>query len=760
MTALVAVREQGLPAAWHPPVDRAAYDRAPTLSPDERAALAEVVARRARPPAFKRWPLRLRRALARLLRPLEDVLAHTAAAKTQRSIVTGVFLDAMHRAQRAFWGWTREDWQAALGACKHTSRQHLLAVSYLLGDSPDLYLASPGFLAHPFARKIFGAAAVDAVVERVRQEVRGWGYRDKGTVVTLHVAVAALLLASRSPRLEDVTTDAVATVGRPGIGRNLRQALAVAARALVALGCLPAHPPPDPAVEGAAEAAAEGVAAEWLAWSRRWHARSTLAPKTRKGHYYNLLIAGRWLGHCRPDLADPQEWTYDTASAFVAAVDQMVVGRWSHPLAHAQGTGRAGQPLAPNTKDGLLRSLSAFFHDCQEWGWLRRRFDPRRGFRAPPSIRASIGPRPRVIAQDVWGKLLWAGLNLTEVDLPGDPAWPGAFVAYPLALVQALAVTWLFAGLRADELRRLPVGCVRWQHEDVTIPGTTEVLPKDAVCWLDVPVNKTSPAFTKPVDRPVGEAIAAWEARRPAQAPFRDRKTGQPTHHLFAYRGKQLGMNYLNRVLIPALCRKAGVPPSDARGPITSHRARSTIASMLFNARDPLSLLELKQWLGHKYLSSTQHYVEITPLRQAQALRDADYFGRALRMVDVLVDKAAVTSGAAADGAPWLYYDLGHGYCTHPYFSQCPHRLVCAKCAFYRPKAEMAAFFARAKDHLTRLREELPLTEEEQAVVAEDVAGYEHLLAQLAAVPTPDGRTPHQIQGQVAGCGGEQARGD
>jgi hypothetical protein len=66
-------------------------------------------------------------------------------------------------------------------------------------------------------------------------------------------------------------------------------------------------------------------------------------------------------------------------------------------------------------------------------------------------------------------------------------------------------------------------------------------------------------------------------------------------------------------------------------------------------------------------------------------------------MVDVLVDKAAVTSGAAADGAPWLCYDLGHGYCTPPYFAQCPHRLVCAKCAFYRPEAEMADLFARAR---------------------------------------------------------------
>ena len=172
------------------------------------------------------------------------------------------------------------------------------------------------------------------------------------------------------------------------------------------------------------------------------------------------------------------------------------------------------------------------------------------------------------------------------------------------------------------------------------------------------------------------------------------------------------------------------MPTHNARGPITSHRARSTIASML---------------------SSTQHYVEITPLRQAKALQDADYFGRVLRTVEVLVDKDAVTSGAAATGAPWLYYDLGHGYCTHPYFSQCAHRLVCAKCTFYRPKAEMAAFLAQAKDHLVRLREDIALTEEERAVVDEDLAGYEHLLATLVDVPALDGSTPRQHGGEAAG---------
>lgn len=79
-------------------------------------------------------------------------------------------------------------------------------------------------------------------------------------------------------------------------------------------------------------------------------------------------------------------------------------------------------------------------------------------------------------------------------------------------MCRALVVTWLCAGPRNNEIIRLRLG---WQREDATVPGAGELLPGDAVCLLDVPVNKTGTAFTKPVDRLVGEAIAAWEKVRP-----------------------------------------------------------------------------------------------------------------------------------------------------------------------------------------------------------------------------------------------------
>jgi len=78
----------------------------------------------------------------------------------------------------------------------------------------------------------------------------------------------------------------------------------------------------------------------------------------------------------------------------------------------------------------------------------------------------------------------------------------------------------------------------------------------------------------------------------------------------------------------------------DARGRITSHRARATIASQLYNAKEPLSLFELQEWLGHSFPESTRHYTKITPTKLAKSYQDAGYFARNLRAVEVLIDRS------------------------------------------------------------------------------------------------------------------------
>src|SRR6266498_3494672 len=212
-----------------------------------------------------------------------------------------------------------------------------------------------------------------------------------------------------------------------------------------------------------------------------------------------------------------------------------------------------------------------------------------------------------------------------------------------------------------------------------------------------------------------GDSRSGAVARdRPLRISFRH--TSLTTQHRDQPR---IEMSRPNTRLIPMLCRKAGVPETDAQGPITSHRARSTITTQLYNAREPMSIWDLKEWLGHRHLSSTEHYVKPTPTKLAKSYSDAEYFKRNLRHIAVLVDQEAIKSGAAASGEAWKFYDLGHGYCAYDFFEQCPHRMACAKCSFYVPKESSRAQLLEAKTNLLRMMQEIPLQEEERAAVEE-----------------------------------------
>ncbi|MET8421983.1 tyrosine-type recombinase/integrase [Streptomyces sp. NPDC005134] len=403
---------------------------------------------------------------------------------------------------------------------------------------------------------------------------------------------------------------------------------------------------------------------------------------------------------------------------------------------------RVGQPLGASTKDGYIGTIRTFFRDCQEWEWLPLRFDPQRALSTPRSIRDVIGPDSRVISDDIWAKLLWAGLNLESEDL----LLTGSGHYYPMELVRAITMTWLFAGLRSNEIARLRGGCIRWQHQEQPIRGDSQqVLAEDAVCLLDVPAHKTGTAFTKPVDPLLGQAISAWQAVRPEQPKATDRRTGEQVDFLFSIRARAISSTYINGTIIPMLRKKAGVPAADVRGVITSHRARSTIASQLYTAKEPMTLFELQAWLGHRSPGSTQHYAKISPNTLTKAYRDAGYFARNVRTIEVLVDREAVASGAAAAGEPWQHYDLGHGFCTYSFFEQCPHRMACARCDFYTPKESSKGQLLEAKDNLQKMLATIPLTDEEQEAVDDGQAALDRLLGRLADVPTPSGATPRQL---------------
>ncbi len=158
-----------------------------------------------------------------------------------------------------------------------------------------------------------------------------------------------------------------------------------------------------------------------------------------------------------------------------------------------------------------------------------------------------------------------------------------------------------------------------------------------------------------------------------------------------------------------------------------------------------MTLFELQAWLGHRSPDATRHYAQITPNTLARAYADAGYFARNVRAIEVLIDRDAATSGTAAAGEPWQYYDLGHGYCTYTFFEQCPHRMACAKCDFYTPKDSSRALLLEAKDNLQHMLAAVPLTDDERAAVDDGQAALDKLLGQLADTPTPAGPTPRQL---------------
>ena len=754
MTFISAAGRPGPSGPWQWPAGAARYDTTPLLRSAELDAVAELgpgnLRRLARhDPAARGW-----QQIRRLLRPLDDATAALEGPLTphrRRAMLdaTAVALLRCAGTSRSYWAWTDEEWagllgqdqerfrKAAPGWADDAVRPYLAAHAFLLGGFTAFYRLG-SFSRLTLAWRVFGRARVDSEIGRIRSVLAGWGYRlGRDDDQLLPMVACQMLLLNRSPHLEDLSTELLERARRerllPAARGNTLHAMQ---RAVAELGFCD----PPQRLTGRHSARASGGPPAWEAQVERWHGTSALSPRVRDSVRATLLKAGRWLEAEQPQAADPASWTRQTCAAWVAAVDRMKVGDYLQRTAGLKD--QLGNPLEAATKAGHLAALRTFFRDLQEWEQIPRRFDPQRALAVPRSIAALLGPDPRVIADDIWAKLMWAGLNLEGSDLPQAQA--GNF--YPLELVRAVTLAWLFSGQRSDEIARLRVGCIRWQHDGTAIAGDPDqVLARDAVCLLDVPTHKTGTAFTKPVDPVLGHALDAWQAVRPAQPKFTDRRTGEPVDLLFAFRARKISTTYINNTVIPVLCRKAGVPAAGIRGNITSHRARSTIATQPYNAKEPMTLFELQAWLGHRSPQSTQFYAKISPATLTRAYDDAGYFARNVRTIEVLADRDAAASRAAAAGEPWQHYDLGHGYCTCTFLEQCPHRMACAKCDFYTPKNSSKAQLLEAKQNLQKMRAMIPLTEDEQAAVDDGNAALDRLLDRLADIPTPARPAPRQL---------------
>lgn len=743
---------------WSWPLNLETYDRSPSLKKEEQTELARLVARRVQLQAPSKAKL------VRLLRPLNDAFDYFQTQAKSRQLTIRLLDREMYRRGKAFWGWSLEEWCESICLSHeafarrygfppddryYPQRSHLAALAYvlcphLIGD--QLF----GLIAiHPLANKIFGKEAVTRASEQIITTLKSWGYQEKEHS-NLIACICYLLLLNQNPWIEHLSIGLLETAAKSSALHVVPKYVLQVSRVLVERGII-ANPLPERTSQEDLGSGADGsVAPEWLAWCQRWKAQST--GQNKQPVYYSLLKVGRWLHAHHPEIVSPAQWTYDLAAEFVAAVMEMKVGQWAAPSARIQNRIKhLGQPLRPAGRYQMLASMRALLRDCQEWNWIPVTFNATRALRTPPSLRRLIGPAPRVIDKMLWAKLIWAVMNLEEKDLP-TIGHAHETPKYPFQMVRAVAAVWCFAALRSDEIVRLRTGCIRWQYEDVMIAETGERLSKDAICFLDIPVNKTSTAYTKPLHPFAGHQINEWERIRPKEQPKSiDHKTGESVPFLFSYRGSRISKSYITDYLIPILCRKGGIPLEDSRGRITSHRARATIASQLYNAKDPLSIFELKEYLGHKQLSSTQSYVAVDPTKLANQVSKAGYLEQNLTTIEVLLDQEAVRSGAAARGEPWKYYDLGHGYCLNDFWAECKHRMACARCPFYRPKESLADQLLEGQANLLRMLEFVQLTEEEKLLVTEGIDLHQALIEQLADTPTPTGLTPREMSQQPVG---------
>jgi len=424
------------------------------------------------------------------------------------------------------------------------------------------------------------------------------------------------------------------------------------------------------------------VPLEWAAYVDRWYATSTLQPSVRGSVRANLA---RWAGGWPPNTRRSPTLVSGPAKPALPGSP-----RWN--ACRSATTSSGGSTLRPPVIRSARRPRRAsstrptLFRDCQEWEWIPRRFNSSLVLQTPRSIRALLGPKPRVIADEVWAKLLWAGLNLELDHVRRQPpplpdraparAHPGPAVQRP-----------------AQRRDRPPT---RRLHPQAARRGSRQRrLPRSPRPGCDLPARCPHPQDRHGVHqarrsaaRPGRRGLAGRPTRTTDNDRPEDRRTGRLPVHL---PGPSCREDVHQRGDHPDAVRQGryadrGRPRQHHQPPGPHHHRQPALQRE--RADDPCWSYRPGSDTARREPRNTTRR---SPGHAAKAYNDAGYFSRNVRTVEVLLDRDAVASGAAAAGEPWQYYDLGHGWCTYTSFEQCPHRMACARCDFYTPKGSSKA---------------------------------------------------------------------
>ncbi|MGI4734865.1 MAG: tyrosine-type recombinase/integrase [Janthinobacterium lividum] len=596
--------------------------------------------------------------MERLIRPIEAVIRHCRHEDWSGRLsyaCCALLLKEMHARQTTLWAWDTKLWLETVGTTQHdfthrhgdfhaerqlprlNPRHQLINCAYLLGDvAIHRFITDCQLVAS--ARSIFGHERVRATQDAVGAKLAEVGIKHLN-ISGLRGCTAWALLLNRSCVLKELTREVLEEVYQLSAPfKGLQQGCLALGQALQRAGILSqplsAAPPPAPPRPAPRPKPTDTLPVAWKELIETWSKLTYGQARTVRSQRSRIAKAGRWAAAVFPRAAKPDQWTAGMAKAFVEAVRTMKVGDWNHGHTPRKGT-RWGEALRPAVQVQIIQAVRCFFTlckatatehslaacttECQATRLLPDAFEPAIFLKTPSDLLAACGPDPKVIDWDTWTRLEQAGLSLTQADLPRPAELPKGYHAettYPLELVRALAAVWLFAGLRRDEIRRLPIGCTQFlpalQHPTHPAAG-----PARRIVNLRVPANKSGGPFDKAVDVRLAPALKAWERRRRALLSPQE----QQPELLFVWQGRPLSVNYLNQVLIPLLCRKAGLSNYDARGRITCHRGRATLATQLYQIGVPLR--HVQHWLGHQSPRSLVYYLQTDEAIVPETVRDA-----------------------------------------------------------------------------------------------------------------------------------------
>jgi len=483
--------EPSKPFSFRMPLAPADYlDRSPLLTDEERRGITSLL--QLTPPHYLEFD-RLVRQVSRVTQPLLDVLALFQQWRPKSRAVRQGFLtyvlNHVLQTNTLYWGWSQATWitvidalpkrrdQAANTQTRSTPHYVLLSVAAYLFSETGPSPSSRGIPAHLMAEILFGSTVVQQAIDHVLQAREASGYTEnpKGKRAFVFVLIFTLLL-NRNPSLEALTPTTFDILSGTEIGKRERGRVEQLRRVLMTLGILPeerlrlsAERPPRQLFQ---DDEVQDVHPQWVAWLRAFWRQTPISEQARNAIIGTMLMACRWLGSQHPEITEPKLWTRELAIEYVAFVcHEATIYDYASPARRQLFADylkrRQGAPLKATGIRKRIDCVRSFFRYLQKYAYevnghlqprLEINWNPVDALAIPKYVRAQLQPNPRNIEEEAWLKLVWTACTL-NAEMVQDIA-PGTRM-YPLPMVRAMALVWVTGCRRSDEIRRLPLECIR-----------------------------------------------------------------------------------------------------------------------------------------------------------------------------------------------------------------------------------------------------------------------------------------------------------